>query len=151
MAAHSYFSLGFVLEEVQGFIVRHPREKKVFTNISQAEIEYFFKILLSHCWLVLLKREAIFLSFSTKQREIVSKLCIGNTFQKRVRKKQRKGEGSVQGEGKSKGPVWPLSSNNNFHILNNITYISTHFFTYTYFKKLQTTILKLFYQTPQSV
>ena len=66
MAGHSYFSLGFVLEEVQGFIVRQPREKKVFTNISQAKIEYFFKILLSHCWSVLLKREAIFLGFSTK-------------------------------------------------------------------------------------
>ena len=36
------------------------------------------------------------------------------------------------------------SSNNNFHILNNIT----HFFIYMYFKKFQTTILKLIYQTP---
>ena len=45
-------------------------------------------------------------------------------------------------------PVWWVSSNSHFHILNNITHISTHFFTHTYFKKLQTTILKLLYQTP---
>ena len=37
-----------------------------------------------------------------------------------------------------------MSSNSYFYILNNIT----HFFTYTYFKKLQTTILKLLYQAP---
>jgi len=37
-------------------------------------------------------------------------------------------------------PVWSLSSNNNFHILDNITYIFTYFFTYTYFKKLQKTL-----------
>ena len=35
-----------------------------------------------------------------------------------------------------------------FHFLNNITYIFIHFFTYIYFKKLQTTLLKLFYQIP---
>ena len=29
-----------------------------------------------------------------------------------------------------------MSLNSYFHILNNITYISIHFFTYTYFKKL---------------
>ena len=48
-------------------------------------------------------------------------------------------------------PVWSPSSNNNFHILNNITYISIYFFIHTYFKKLQTTILKLLYQTPLSI
>ena len=37
--------------------------------------------------------------------------------------------------------------NNNFHILNNITYISTYFFIYTYLKKLKIIILKLLYQT----
>ena len=31
--------------------------------------------------------------------------------------------------------------------LNNIIHIFIHFFIHTYFKKLQTTILKLFYQT----
>ena len=36
------------------------------------------------------------------------------------------------------------SSNNHFHLLNNIT----HFFIHMYFKKLQTTIFKLIYQTP---
>ena len=46
------------------------------------------------------------------------------------------------------GHVWWVSSNSHFHILNNITHISTHFFTHMYFKKLQTTILKLLYQTP---
>ena len=45
-------------------------------------------------------------------------------------------------------PVWPSSSNNNFHILNNITHIFTYFFIHTYFKKLQITILKLLYQIP---
>ena len=32
-------------------------------------------------------------------------------------------------------------------LLNNIIYISTHFFTHTYFKKLQTILFKLLYQT----
>ena len=36
------------------------------------------------------------------------------------------------------------------HILNNITHISTHFFTHTYFKNLQT-IFKLLYQTSPKV
>ena len=37
------------------------------------------------------------------------------------------------------GPVWSPSSNNNFHISNTLTHISTHFFTHTYFKKFQKT------------
>ena len=41
-----------------------------------------------------------------------------------------------------------LCSNLHFQILKNIIHIFTHFFTHTYFKKLQTTILKLLYQTP---
>ena len=44
--------------------------------------------------------------------------------------------------------VWSSISNSHFHISNNIIHIFTHFFTHTYFKKLQTTILKLLYQTP---
>ena len=46
------------------------------------------------------------------------------------------------------GHVWWVSSNSHFYILKNITHISTHFFTHMYFKKCQTTILKLLYQTP---
>ena len=34
-------------------------------------------------------------------------------------------------------PVWSPSSNNNFHISNTLTDISTHFFTHTNFKKFQ--------------
>ena len=45
------------------------------------------------------------------------------------------------------GGVWLVSSNFSFHILNNITHISTHFFTHTYIKNTQTTLLKLLYQT----
>ena len=41
------------------------------------------------------------------------------------------------------GPVWWVSLNSHFHILNNIT----HIFIHMYFKKLQTTILQLLYQT----
>ena len=44
-------------------------------------------------------------------------------------------------------PVWCLISNSHFYILNNITYISIHFFTNTYFKKVQKSHLKLLYQT----
>ena len=35
--------------------------------------------------------------------------------------------------------------------LNNITRISIHFFTYTYFKKIQTTLLEQYYQTAQAI
>ena len=49
------------------------------------------------------------------------------------------------------GPVWSSISNLHFHILNNISHISTHFFIHTYFKKLQTTFLKLLYQTPSDL
>ena len=45
------------------------------------------------------------------------------------------------------GTVWWTSSNIYFHILNNFTYISNHFFTCMYIKNTQTTLLKLFYQT----
>ena len=48
MTNHCYFSIGFVLEEVQGFIMRQPRKKKAFTNISRSEIEYFFYIYFYH-------------------------------------------------------------------------------------------------------
>ena len=41
-----------------------------------------------------------------------------------------------------------VSLNSHFHILNNITYIFTHFFIYTYFEKLQKSHFKLPYQTP---
>ena len=44
-------------------------------------------------------------------------------------------------------PVWYHSLSNNFHILNTFTHFFTHFFTYTYFKKLQKSHLKLWYQT----
>ena len=44
-------------------------------------------------------------------------------------------------------PIWYASSNTCFQFLNNITHIFIHFFIHTYFKKLQTIILKLFYQT----
>ena len=32
------------------------------------------------------------------------------------------------------GHIWLASSNTHFHILNNLTHISTHFFTHTYIK-----------------
>ena len=41
-----------------------------------------------------------------------------------------------------------MSSNQYFYILNNIIYFFIYFFTHTYFKKLQITILNLFYQIP---
>ena len=40
-----------------------------------------------------------------------------------------------------------MSLNSHFHILNNIIHFFTHFFTHVYFKKPQTIILKLSYQT----
>ena len=40
--------------------------------------------------------------------------------------------------------------NNSFQFLNNITRISTHFFTHTYFQKIQTTLLEQYYQTGQT-
>ena len=46
------------------------------------------------------------------------------------------------------GPVWQAISNSYFYILNNITHIFTHLFIHTYFKKLQTILLKLLYQIP---
>ena len=36
-----------------------------------------------------------------------------------------------------------VSSNQHFHILNNFSHISTHFFTHMYIKNTQTTLLKL--------
>ena len=41
--------------------------------------------------------------------------------------------------------------NNDFQCLNNITRISTYFFTYTYFKKIQITLIEQYYQTPQAI
>ena len=37
--------------------------------------------------------------------------------------------------------------NNSFQYLNNITYIFTHFFTHTYFQKIQTMLLKQHYHS----
>ena len=44
---------------------------------------------------------------------------------------------------KVKGPFRKVVKQLIFQFLNNITYISTHFFIYTYLKKLQITLLKL--------
>ena len=44
------------------------------------------------------------------------------------------------------GPVCYRCLNNSFQFLNNITRIFTHFFTHTYFQKIQTTLLEIFYQ-----
>ena len=44
-------------------------------------------------------------------------------------------------------PVWYMCLNICFQFLNNIIRISTHFFTYTYFQKIQITLLELHYQT----
>ena len=46
---------------------------------------------------------------------------------------------------------WPPNSNNNFHILNSVTHIFSPTCISKNFKKLQTTILKLLYQTPPSL
>ena len=43
--------------------------------------------------------------------------------------------------------VWLVSLNNSFQCLNNITRIFTLFFTYTYFQKIQITLLEQHYQT----
>ena len=45
------------------------------------------------------------------------------------------------------GSVWQCILNNSFQCLNNITRISTHFFTHTYFQKIQATLLERHYQT----
>ena len=45
------------------------------------------------------------------------------------------------------GHVWWASSNTHFHILNNFTHISTHFFTHTNIKNTQIILLKLLHQT----
>ena len=47
--------------------------------------------------------------------------------------------------GKS-GAVWYMCLNTCFQFLNNITCIFTYFFTYTYFQKIQTKLLKQYYQ-----
>ena len=44
---------------------------------------------------------------------------------------------------KNLGTFWQLISNTFSHILNNFTHISIYFFTYTYIKNIQTTLLKL--------
>ena len=44
------------------------------------------------------------------------------------------------------GFVWYMCLNTCFQFLNNITRIFTHFFTYPYFQKIQTTLLKQHYQ-----
>ena len=50
------------------------------------------------------------------------------------------------------GDVCYYYLNNSFQYLNNITCISTHFFTHMYFHKTITTLLEIFYQTsPQRV
>ena len=51
---------------------------------------------------------------------------------------------------KNHGDVWFMFSNNNFQFLNNISRISTHFFTNTYFHKYfkqQFSVFKHTYQT----
>ena len=47
---------------------------------------------------------------------------------------------------RNQGVVWQCNQNNSFQCLNSITRISTHFFTHTYFQKIQTTLLEQHYQ-----
>ena len=67
--------------------------------------------------------------------------------QKKKKQKKERKEWALYSLACSLGPVCYVSSKSYFHILNNITCIFTYIFTHIYFKKLQTTILKLFYQT----
>ena len=46
--------------------------------------------------------------------------------------------------------VWYICLNTCFQFLNNITCLSTHYFTHTYFQKIQTTLLEQYYQTDPS-
>ena len=46
----------------------------------------------------------------------------------------------------SSKPNTNVSLNTYFQFLNNIIHISTHFFTHTYFQKIQTTLLEQYYQ-----
>ena len=48
-------------------------------------------------------------------------------------------------------PVWQLILSNLLSISNTLTHISKHFFTHTYIKNTQTTLLKLLYQTPSEI
>ena len=45
------------------------------------------------------------------------------------------------------GAIWYGILSNNFQFLNNIICISTHFFTHTYFQKIQIILLEQRYQT----
>ena len=69
----------------------------------------------------------------TKQQKIIIIII-------RRRRKEKKRE-------KDFGPIWHHDLNNIFQFLNNITRISTHFFTHTYFQEIQTTLLEQHYQT----
>ena len=47
--------------------------------------------------------------------------------------------------------IWYGSLSNTFQFLNNITRIFTHFFTHTYFQKIQITLLEQRYQTAPKI
>ena len=71
---------------------------------------------------------------------------MGTRKSNKKKKKKKRKEWALYSLARSLGPVCYVSSNSYFHILNNITHISTHFFIYTYFKKLKKTI-KITFQT----
>ena len=60
--------------------------------------------------------------------------CIQTEISKPPKKKKKKNERKGQTL-RAFGGVWFIISNNNFQFLNNISRISTHFFTHTYFHK----------------
>ena len=47
--------------------------------------------------------------------------------------------------------VWQPILSNFLSILNTLTHIFIHFFTHTYIKNIQITLIKLFYQTPPKI
>ena len=80
---------------------------------------------------------------------INSAACWGKGMKKKKKRKRRKLKTQQTQRGsklslnlKSLEAIWYHNLNNNFQFLNNIICIFIHFFTYTYFLKIQTMLLK---------
>ena len=80
--------------------------------------------------------------FNTKKNKFVKSFreILTNTF--RVLANNLFKENFYGKRKKKLGLIWYMCLNTCFQFLNNITHVSTYFFTNTYFQKIQTTLLE---------
>ena len=112
------------------------RRKQIFTTLNRRE----------NYWWELHSTSTILASFASSLRWLILDIFSAKLMQRTLFITDKKSFQNVWTT-KYLGPAWYTHSNTCFQFLNNITCISTHFFTYTYFYTCFQTTKHMFLNT----